>query len=87
LTNACLVIDDPAERLKHVYLATNDLLTNFRGISATDIEEFFRRHGLSSIGSYDTEVRQELGVKDGHPIGVGHLESRVGGRQCNLRTP
>jgi hypothetical protein len=41
LTNARLVIDDPAERLKHVYLATNDLLTNFRGISATETEEFF----------------------------------------------
>ena len=41
MTNARLVLVDPAERLKHVYLATNDLLTNFRGISAAETEEFF----------------------------------------------
>jgi Protein of unknown function (DUF4231) len=41
LLNARLVLTDPQERLKHVYLATSDLITNFRGISSSETEDFF----------------------------------------------
>lgn len=42
LVNARLVLD-PAERIKHVYLATNDLISNFRSISFAETEDFFSR--------------------------------------------
>ena len=42
LINARLVLD-PVERIKHVYLATNDLISNFRSISFAETEDFFSR--------------------------------------------
>jgi hypothetical protein len=41
IENARLILDDAHERRQHVYRATNDLISNFRNVSATETEEFF----------------------------------------------
>ena len=40
IENARSVVD-PSKRTQHVYLATNDLLTNFRSIGSEENEQFF----------------------------------------------
>lgn len=40
IVNARLIVDPP-QRLKHVYLATSDLIANARAVSASESEEFF----------------------------------------------
>jgi len=41
LTNARLIVT-PAERIKHVYMATDDLLSNVRSVTSSETEGFFR---------------------------------------------
>jgi hypothetical protein len=40
IANARLILD-PADRLKHVYQATNDLIANGRSVCSSETEEFF----------------------------------------------
>jgi hypothetical protein len=40
LENARLIVN-PSDRLQHAYLATNDLISNFRNVGAAETEEFF----------------------------------------------